>query len=151
MESRLLRVDLTKRELKSEVIPHSVFEKWIGGSGINNWIMWEHFLTHDINCDPRGPDNIFVFGVGPLAGTGAGSGIKGRITFKSPCYNMFGDSAGGGKFPYAVRFTAFEYIAITGKADRPVYLHICNDEVALVDASHLWGKDTKQTHQLLKA
>ncbi len=151
MESRLLRVDLTKRELKSEVIPHSVFEKWIGGSGINNWIMWEHFLTHDINCDPRGPDNIFVFGVGPLAGTGAGSGIKGRITFKSPCYNMFGDSAGGGKFPYAVRFTAFEYIAITGKADHPVYLHICNDEVALVDASHLWGKDTKQTHQLLQA
>ena len=63
MESRLLRVNLTTRELKSEIIPHSVFEKWIGGSGINNWIMWEHFLTHDINCDPRGAENIFVFGV----------------------------------------------------------------------------------------
>ena len=67
MESRLLRVDLTTGKMRSEVIPHSVFERWIGGSGINNWIMWEHFLTHDINCDPRGPDNIFVFGVGPLA------------------------------------------------------------------------------------
>jgi aldehyde:ferredoxin oxidoreductase len=150
MESRLLRVDLTTGELKSEVIPHSIFERWIGGSGINNWIMWEHFLTHDINCDPRGPDNIFVFGVGPLAGTGAGSGIKGRITFKSPCYNMFGDSAGGGKFPYMLRFTAFEYIAITGKSPKPVYLRICNNEVSLEDASHLWGKDTLQTHTMLR-
>ena len=150
MESRLLRVNLTTGELKAEVIPHAIFERWIGGSGINNWIMWEHFLTHDINCDPRGPDNIFVFGVGPLAGTGAGSGIKGRITFKSPCYNIFGDSAGGGKFPYMVRFTGFEYIAVTGKAPRPVYLHICNNEAALVDASHLWGKDTSETHKLLQ-
>ncbi|MCB1749693.1 MAG: hypothetical protein KDK06_21160 [Gammaproteobacteria bacterium] len=150
MESRLLRVDLTTGELKSEVIPHQVFERWIGGSGINNWILWEHFLSHDIDCDPRGPDNIFIFGVGPLAGSGAGSGVKGRITFKSPCYNLFGDSAGGGKFPYMVRFTAFEYIAITGRAAHPVYLHICNDEARLVDARHLWGRDTTATHAMLQ-
>ena len=150
MESRLLRVNLTTGELKSEVVPHQLFERWIGGSGINNWIMWEHFLTHDIQCDPRGPDNIFVFGVGPLAGTGAGSGIKGRITFKSPAYGIFGDSAGGGKFPYMVRFTAYEYIAITGRAPKPMYLHICNDEVSLLDASHLWGKNTAQTHAILQ-
>ncbi len=150
MESRLLRVNLTTGELKSEVIPHQLFERWIGGSGINDWIMWEHFLSHDIHCDPRGPDNIFVFGVGPLAGTGAGSGVKGRITFKSPAYGIFGDSAGGGKFPYMVRFTAYEYIAITGRAPRPMYLHICNDEVSLLDASHLWGKNTAETHALLQ-
>lgn len=150
MESRLLRVNLTTGELKGETIPHSIFERWVGGSGINNWIMWEHFLTHDVNCDPRGPDNIFVFGVGPLAGTGAGSGIKGRITFKSPCYGMFGDSAGGGKFPYMARFAGYEYIAITGKAPHPVYLLIINGEVALLDARHLWGKNTTETHALLQ-
>ena len=150
MESRLLRVNLTTGELTSEVIPHQMFERWIGGSGINNWIMWEHFLTHDIRCDPRSPDNIFVFGVGPLAGTGAGSGVKGRITFKSPTYGIFGDSAGGGKFPYMVRFTAYEYIAITGRAPKPMYLHICNDEVSLLDAAHLWGKNTSETHALLQ-
>ncbi|MEM7466883.1 MAG: aldehyde ferredoxin oxidoreductase C-terminal domain-containing protein [Pseudomonadota bacterium] len=150
MESRLLRVNLTTGELNSEIIPHSVFERWVGGSGINNWIMWEHFLTHDIHCDPRGPDNIFVFGIGPLAGSGAGSGVKGRITFKSPCYDMFGDSAGGGKFPYMIRFTGIEYVAITGKAPKPVYLHICNNEARLLDASHLWGKDSTATHEEMR-
>ena len=150
MESRLLRVNLTTGELNSEIIPHSVFERWVGGSGINNWIMWEHFLTHDIHCDPRGPDNIFVFGIGPLAGSGAGSGVKGRITFKSPCYDMFGDSAGGGKFPYMIRFTGIEYVAITGRAPKPVYLHICNNEARLLDASHLWGKDSTSTHEEMR-
>ncbi len=150
MESRLLRVNLTTGEMSDEVLPHALFERWIGGSGINNWLMWEHFRTHDIDCDPRGPDNIFVFGVGPLAGSGAGSGVKGRITFKSPCYNIFGDSAAGGKFPYMVRFAGFDHIAITGKAPRPVYLYICDGNAVLCDASHLWGKNSADTHAALR-
>ena len=149
MESRLLHVNLTTGELRVEQLPHAMFERWIGGSGINNWIMWEHFLKHDINCDPRSPDNIFVFGVGPLAGTGSGSGIKGRITFKSPCYGIFGDSAAGGKFPYMVRFAGFDHIAITGKAPRPVYLYLCDGHADIRDATHLWGKNTAETHTAL--
>ncbi len=149
MESRLLRVNLTSGDVRTEVLPHAMFERWIGGSGINNWLLWEHFLTHDIDCDPRGPDNIFVFGVGPLAGTGAGSGIKGRITFKSPCYGIFGDSAAGGKFPYVVRFAGFDHVAITGRAPRPVYLHLCDGAVEIRDASHLWGRNTADTHAAL--
>jgi aldehyde:ferredoxin oxidoreductase len=150
MEAKLLRVNLTTGETKTEIIPHSLFERWVGGSGINDWILWEHFQHHDPMCDPRGPDNIFIFGVGPVAGTGSGIGVKGRITFKSPEYGHFADSAGGGKFPYMVRFTGYDYIAITGKAPKPVYLHIANDEVTICDASHLWGKTTSETHDILR-
>jgi aldehyde:ferredoxin oxidoreductase len=150
MEARLLRVDLTTRAIRTETIPHSLFERWVGGSGINDWILWEHFQHHDIMSDPRGPDNIFIFGVGPVAGTGAGIGVKGRITFKSPEYGHFADSAGGGQFPYVVRFTGYDHIAITGRAPTPVYLHISNEEVTICDARHLWGKTTSETHALLR-
>ena len=131
MEGGLLRVDLTTGTIKKERIPHALFERWVGGSGINDWLMWEHFLKHDPMCDPRSPDNVFIFGVGPLAGVGSGIGVKGRLTFKSPCYGIFGDSAGGGKFPYMVRFSGFDYIVVTGKAPKPVYLYICNEEVTI--------------------
>lgn len=151
MESRCLHVNLSTGELRMEVLPHALFERWIGGSGLNNWIMWEHFLKADVHCDPRGPDNIFVFGVGPLAGTGAGSGIKGRITFKSPCYGIFGDSAAGGKFPYMVRFAGFDHIAVTGKAPKPVYLYLCDGVAEIRDAAHLWGRNTAETHAALNA
>ena len=119
MQAKLLRVNLTTGDIRTEILPHSLFERWVGGSGINDWILWDHFQRHDIMSDPRGPDNIFIFGVGPLAGVGSGIGVKGRITFKSPEYGHFADSAGGGKFPYMVRFTGYDYIAITGKAPKP--------------------------------
>ena len=150
MEGGLLRVDLTTGIIKKERIPHALFERWVGGSGINDWLMWEHFLKHDPMCDPRSPDNVFIFGVGPLAGVGSGIGVKGRLTFKSPCYGIFGDSAGGGKFPYMVRFSGFDYIVVTGKAPKPVYLYICNEEVTICDATHLWGKGCEETHEILK-
>ncbi len=150
MEGKLLRVDLTTGDIRTEIIPHALFDRWVGGSGINDWILWEHFQRHDIMSDPRGPDNIFIFGVGPVAGTGSGIGVKGRITFKSPEYGHFADSAGGGKFPYMVRFSGYDYIAVTGKAPKPVYLHIANEEVTICDASHIWGKTTSDTHEHLK-
>ena len=31
------------------------------------------------------------------------------------------------------------------RRSRDSNLHICNDEVSLHDAGHLWGKDTKET------
>ena len=47
MESNLLRVDLTSGEIKSEIIGHAVFERWVGGSGINNWLYEPYLpLTH---------------------------------------------------------------------------------------------------------
>ena len=150
MESGLLRVDLSTGEIKREILPHSMFERWVGGSGINDWLLWEHFLKHDIMCDPRSPENVLIFGVGPLAGVGSGIGVKGRLTFKSPCYGSFGDSTGGGKFPYVVRFSGYDYIVVTGKAPRPVYIHICNGEVTICDATHLWGKNCEETHQTIR-
>ena len=71
MESGLLRVDLSTGEIKREILPHSMFERWVGGSGINDWLLWEHFLKHDVTCDARSPDNVLIFGVGPLAGVGS--------------------------------------------------------------------------------
>ncbi len=149
MESRLLRVDLSTGELRTETLPHALYERWIGGSGINDWLLWRHFLERDIDCDPRGPDNALVFGVGPLAGVGAGSGVKGRIAFKSPWYGMFGDSSAGGKFPYQVRFAGFDHIAITGRAPRPVYLYLCDGAAEIRDAAHLRGKSTAEAHAAL--
>lgn len=146
----LLRVDLSTGRITKETIPAEIFDRWVGGGGINDWLLWEHFLRHDPMTDARSPDNVMIFGVGPLAGIGSGIGVKGRLTFKSPCYNMFGDSAGGGAFPYVVRFTGYDHIVITGRAAQPVYLRVRNDDVAICDASHLWGKNASETHAALR-
>ena len=51
MQAKLLRVNLTTGDIRTEILPHSLFERWVGGSGINDWILWEHFQRHDIMSD----------------------------------------------------------------------------------------------------
>jgi len=40
-------------------------------------------------------------------------------------------------------------IIVEGKAEKPVYLKIYNDKVALADASHLWGKTTHEVEDII--
>jgi aldehyde:ferredoxin oxidoreductase len=42
-------------------------------------------------------------------------------------------------------------MAITGKADKPVYIYIEDGRVEIRDASHLWGKDTQATQELIRS
>ncbi len=146
----LLRVDLTTGQITKETVSRDLFDRWVGGGGINDWLLWEHFLQHDPREDARSPDNVIIYGVGPLTGLGTGLGAKGRLAFKSPCYNMFGDSTGGGGFPYVVRLAGYDHIVITGRAAKPVYVRIRNDEVEICDAGHLWGKNAGETHTALQ-
>ena len=41
-------------------------------------------------------------------------------------------------------------LIVEGKADKPVYLWIHNDQVELRDASHLWGRTVEETDTTLK-
>jgi aldehyde:ferredoxin oxidoreductase len=49
-----------------------------------------------------------------------------------------------------MKFAGYDYILIDGKADQPSYIQIYNDEVAIRDASHIWGKTAFETERFLK-
>ena len=69
---RYLDVDLSNRTLKEFVIPENWGRKHLGGRGIGAWIMLQELPA---GADPLGPENLLVFGTGPLQGTGmAGAG-----------------------------------------------------------------------------
>ena len=56
----------------------------------------------------------------------------------------------GGQIASEIKFAGYDHIAIKGKADKPVYLYINNDDVEIRDASHLWGLDTHETQRRIK-
>jgi aldehyde:ferredoxin oxidoreductase len=127
-----------------------VRKQYLGGEGINDWLFWQHFLKADPRCDPLGPDNVLIAGLGLLGGTGFGGGSKMKWTFKSPAYNTFGDSVCGGFFGSMLRWAGYDHLVITGKASKPVYLWIDDDAVEIREAGHFWGKDAVDTHHTLK-
>ena len=151
MYGNILRVDLTEEKIRKEPVPKEWQMKYMGGEGMNDKLLWDHFTKVDPKIDPISPDNIIIWGVGPLGATGAlGCGTKSKWTFKSPVYNCFGDSVGGGFFGVHMRWAGYDNLVVTGRAKKPVYLFIEDETVEIRDASALWGKGATTTDRTLK-
>ncbi|MEK7847339.1 MAG: aldehyde ferredoxin oxidoreductase N-terminal domain-containing protein, partial [Chloroflexota bacterium] len=146
----LLRVDLAQGRVRSQAISKRLRRQFLGGEGINDWLLWEHFLKVSPRIDPVSPDNPLILGVGPLGATGLGAGCKMKWTFKGPAYGIFGDSVSGGNFGSHLRWAGFDHVVLTGKAPQPVYLWIDDDKVEIRDARHLWGKDAEEADRLIR-
>ena len=142
----ILFVDLSKGKFSKE--PTSSYSRdFLGGRGINTLLLYENVTPEVLPLDPA---NSLIFGVGPLGGTPVPSG-RTEVTSKSPESNFLGSSSFGGDFGPELKFSGYDHVIITGKADKPVYLWIYNDEVEIRDASHLWGKDSFETQNIIRS
>ncbi|MEE9202227.1 MAG: aldehyde ferredoxin oxidoreductase C-terminal domain-containing protein [Dehalococcoidia bacterium] len=146
----ILRVDLSSGRISTETLSAELRRYYLGGEGINTYLLWQHFLGVDPQIDGLSPDNVLIAGLGPLGGTGWGGGSKMKWTFKSPAYGLFGDSVSGGFLGPNLRWAGYDHMVITGRAEKPVYLWIEDGRVEIRDASHLWGKDTEETDHALR-
>ena len=145
---KILHVDLTNG--KVEKIPTSDYkpEEFIGGVGLNAKIFWE------LGCPEVGaydPDNPLIISAGPLTGIYGPFGRAEVGSISPQCYpeELFTYSGFGGMFPAEMKYAGYDSIFITGKAKKPVYLSIVDDEVKVKDASELWGMDTFDSQQKL--
>lgn len=144
---KILVVDLSKMKVGVESLEAEIYERFIGGVGINAWLLWKEAPP---GVNPLSPENPLILGFGPLVGTQGPSGCRATVTFKSPLTGIYGDSNVGGSFAPEVKFAGYDSIIIRGRADKPVYLWINDDEVEIRDAGHLWGKDVWETDDIIK-
>ena len=66
--------------------------------------------------------------------------------------HFIGACTGGGRyFGIGLKRAGCDHLIITGKADRPVYLKISDEDVDIVDASDLWGRGIEEvTNDLVR-
>lgn len=132
----VLYIDLDTGSIAKKPLGQDLMRKFLGGAGINAQLFYESVKAHS---DPLSPGNALVFGAGPFVGTlilGAG---KCCATAKSPVSGYIANSVTGSLGN--LKFAGYDHLVITGKADKPVYLKIYNDEVKILDGNHIWGKD----------
>ena len=140
----LLEVDLSNETSRVVDVTEDV-KKYLGGRGLANKLIWDLVPQ---GADPLGPDNILHIGVGPLTGI---MGTKTILSFKSPLTGWAGRSAVSGYFGDEIMRAQYNAgILIIGKAKKPVYLYIHDDEVKIQDASDLWGKWKQETEVALR-
>ncbi|GAH13486.1 unnamed protein product, partial [marine sediment metagenome] len=78
-------------------------------------------------------------------GTGAPSSNRYMVVTKSPLTGAIAESSAAGNFSTSLKYAGYDMIIFEGKAKKPVYLWIDDDNVELRDAKNLWGKTTGET------
>lgn len=145
---RLLYINLSTKEIRIEKLCKEFAEDYIGGNGFGAKLLFDMVPA---GVDPLGPDNVLIFTVGPLQGTGLPAvSSRSAIITKSPLTGFFIDSYFGGQFGAELKYAGYDALVISGKSPNPVYIWVDDDKVELRDASHLWGLKTFETQIKLK-
>jgi aldehyde:ferredoxin oxidoreductase len=144
----VLRIDLSSGRIAREPLNLDWARQFIGGRGLGTRYLYEEI---DPRCDPLGPDNKVIFATGPLTGTYAPTGGRYMVLCKSPLTDAIACSNSGGYWGPELKFAGYDLVILEGKAPRPVYIWVYNDQVEIRDAAHVWGRDTAQTEDILRS
>ena len=144
---KILEINLTDGDVK-KVETENYFDSdlFIGGKGLAAYILWKEL---EKNVDAFSEENMLVFATGPLTGTLC-PGTRMCIATKSPLTGLFCDSYVGGHLGAELKFAGYDAVVVRGKSEKPVYLWICDNDIEICDAKHLWGLDTFRVEDAIR-
>lgn len=144
---RILRIDLTDGKILKWEADESLLRRFIGGSGLAAKILFDET---EPGVDPLSPENPLIFMTGPVTATRVPLSGRFQVVSKSPLTGIYGESDSGGRWGPELKKAGFDGIIIIGRASKPVYLWISDQDVELRDAGHIWGLDTYETDRAIR-
>lgn len=144
---KILRIDLTRKLVRPQRLPIEIIKSFIGGRGLATKLFYEET---SFNANPLDPGNNLIFMTGPFAGTIVPCSSRYSVTSKSPLTGLWASSDSGGSWGQELKFAGYDGIIFSGKAEEPVYTWICEENVEIRSACHVWGEDTYRTDEILR-
>jgi len=144
---KLLEINLSTEKATEASFSEEVLKSYIGGRGLAAKILWDRLGEKWETVDPFSPENTLLILTGPLTGFYPGGRVC--VSGKSPQSNGMIGSTVGGEFGIDLKCAGYDGLIITGKAAKPSYVTVFENEVSIRDATHIWGKDGKQTLKIL--
>jgi len=142
-----LEIDLTRGNIEKVASDPGDTELYLGGLGTNAKILWDRVPPE---VEPFSPENLLIFGAGLLCGTPATGCNRTIVTTISPQTRLMAFSMMGGFFAPELKYAGYDKVILRGQSPDLVYLYINNDKVEIRDASHLKGKGSIETAELIK-
>src|SRR5438105_8318496 len=136
-QGQTIFVDLERRRIQRAYIPRRVVETFLGGRGVNMFLL--HNLL-DTSLDPLHPDVPLIFGTGILTSL-VPSAARGNATSWSPETKVILDSNAGDYFPSFMKLNGIDHLVLFGKASPWALLHFEGQNVKFVDAAPWMGMD----------
>lgn len=144
---KILRINLTEREIKTEPLDMDLARKYLSGRGLAGKMFIDEV---EADVDPLSPENKIYIATGVLTGTKAPTSGRFMVVTKSPLNEAISSSNSGGYWGVQLKFAGYDMAVLEGKAAQPVYIAIKDDLVEIKDASHLWGMDAYASTEALK-
>ena len=144
---KILRVDLSRGSTSVEEPDEHFYRQYLGGTALISYYLLKE---QKAGIDPFCPESKLIFAPGIITGAPVGGSGRNAVGAKSPLTNAFSTSEGGGYWGAELKHAGYDAIIIEGKAKKPVYLWIEDGKAEIKDASHLWGKTTAETQELMR-
>ena len=134
----ILYVNLSDGSIKKEPLDKDTATRFIGGMGVNSKLAYDLIPP---GTDPFSPQNAVIYGAGPFVGTLVPASGRVDISGRSPLTGLLGMANGGNSIGAMLKYAGYDHLVISGRAEKPVYLKVFDDEIEVCDARDLWGKD----------
>jgi len=144
---KILRVNLSRRKISTEVLSESWARKYIGGYGTAGKILYDEVPAW---ADAFDPENRLIFSTGPVSGTGVPTAGRHCVVTKSPLTGFFGDASAGGFWGAELKSSGYDSIVFNGRSSKPVLLWIDDVATELVDAQPYWGMDARTADRAIR-
>lgn len=144
---KVIRINLTTSSIIIEEKDDLFYRTHLGGKGIIAYYLLKEVLP---GIDPMSPDNKMIFATGILTGAPVSGLSRFAVGAKSPLTGGFGQSEAGGFWGPELKRAGYDAIIIEGKAEKPVYIAICDETIEIKDAAHLWGKETGEAQDIIR-
>ncbi|MEM4311874.1 MAG: aldehyde ferredoxin oxidoreductase family protein [Nitrososphaerales archaeon] len=145
---KILRVNLSLGKIWVEEENDEFLKKYGGGYGTAGRILYDEVPPW---VEPFDPENRLIFTTGPVTGTITQTAGRFTTVCKSPLSGYFGDSSCGGFWGPELKLAGYDMIVFHGRAPKPVYLWVNNEQVEIRDASAYWGMDARKVDRALKS
>jgi benzoyl-CoA reductase subunit BamB len=142
-----LEVDLSRGNIERVETNPQLTEHHLGGLGTSARILWDRVPPE---TEPFSPDNLLILSSGLLGGTPAPGANRTIVTTISPQTKLLAYSMMGGFWAPELKYAGYDKVILRGKSPDLVYLYINNDKVEIRDASHLRGKGSIETADLIR-
>jgi aldehyde:ferredoxin oxidoreductase len=144
---KILRVDLTKSQIKPEKSDKNNLKNYVGGAALGMKYIYDEVPPSVAWNDPA---NRLYLGAGPLSGSRvAGSGSIAAV-FRGPMTDGMASTQANGYFGAFLRFNGFDTLILQGKAPAWSYLYIHDGKAEIKNAIHLVGKNNFEVDKMLR-
>jgi len=144
---RVLRIDLSKGKAKAEKVPAEWMLKYLGGRGFGARYYYDEISPI---VSPLSSENKLFIMTGPFTGAPVFGPSKSTITTKSPLTNHYFVANASGYFGPNIKFAGYDGLIIEGKAEKPTYISLVEDNLEFRDASQIWGLKTSETQKAIR-